>query len=72
MLSFGLAVAVAFPPFATAVLGVPLRTTYGAPFFPLCVAAGLLVGLLNYVIFRTVVYRYLQHVSDKIDDFRAG
>lgn len=70
MLGFGLVVAVVFPPFTTLALGVPLGVTYGAPFFPLCVLAGLAVGALNHLIFRRVVQSYLLDMNARITEFR--
>lgn len=70
MLGFGLVVAVLFPPFTTLALGVPLAVTYGIPFFPLCVLAGLTVGALNHLIFRRVVQDYLLDMHGRIAEFR--
>ena len=70
MLGFGLVVAVLFPPFTTLALGVPLAVTYGIPFFPLCVFAGLTVGALNHLIFRRVVQDYLLDMHGRIAEFR--
>jgi len=61
MLAFGLIVGLIFPPFAKAVLGT--EKAYSALFINMCIMAGLLVGALNFVIFRIIVSRELKRVQ---------
>ena len=60
MLAFGLVVGMTFPPFASALLNSDKALSPG--FFALCVAAGLLVGAVNYGLFSFVVSRELLRV----------
>ncbi len=61
MLTFGLVVGLIFPPFARAVLGT--EKAYSAIFVSMCIMAGLLVGAMNFVIFRIIVSRELKRVQ---------
>jgi diguanylate cyclase (GGDEF)-like protein len=57
MLAFGTVVGLTFPPFAAVALHSP--DAMGYRFFSLCVAAGLIVGAGNFLIFKMVVSREL-------------
>ena len=61
MIAFGLVVGLVFPPFAALVLGT--RRALALDFFAMCVAAGVLVGLINFLLFRVVVSRELAHLA---------
>ncbi len=71
MLGFGLVMGLVFPFFTQAVLHLPRSVALSPLFFFMCIAAGLLVGLLNYTIFRIIVYRILRRMSGKIVSFRG-
>jgi two-component system, cell cycle response regulator len=60
MMFFGLFVGLLFPPFARIVLNTDKALSL--PFFLMCVTAGLLVGLVNFLIFRLIVSRELERV----------
>jgi diguanylate cyclase (GGDEF)-like protein len=60
MIAFGLLVGVLFPPFAQVVLDCDRALSMS--FFALCMAAGLLVGVVNYLLFDRVVSRDLARV----------
>jgi len=73
MLAFGLFVGLIFPPFARIILQTD--RAYSPIFISLCVAAGLLVGVFNFFIFRRTVSRELSliqkgmnHVNTNIAD----
>jgi putative methionine-R-sulfoxide reductase with GAF domain len=53
MISFGILVGLVFPPFAWIVLDTPRAFTL--LFFAICIFAGFLVGLVNYLMFRRIV-----------------
>jgi hypothetical protein len=71
MLAFGLFVGLLFPPFARIVLETD--RAYSPIFISMCVGAGLLVGILNFIIFRRTVSKELSliqkgmnHVNENI------
>lgn len=75
MLAFGALVGLLSPPFAGATLGS--SDALSAHFFAMCVAAGLVVGAANFLIFRVVVSRELwkvvagmRHVNEAVANAR--
>jgi len=62
MLAFGLAVGLIFPPFARIVLDTD--RAYSVIFIFMCVIAGLIVGVFNFIIFRVVVSKELTHIQE--------
>ena len=60
MLTFGALVGVLFPPFARVLLET--RGALSPVFFAACIAAGLIVGYVNYLLFTLVVSRELGRV----------
>jgi len=60
MIAFGILVGLIFPPFAKIVLNSDRALSI--EFFAMCVAAGFLVGLVNFTLFRMVVSRDLARV----------
>ena len=65
MLSFGAVVGVSFPPFARYALGT--EDAMSLRFTAMCVGAGLLVGCVNFIIFRVVVSRELVRVAEGME-----
>ncbi|MDK2981373.1 MAG: two-component system, cell cycle response regulator [Chloroflexota bacterium] len=65
MLAFGLAVGTIFPFFAKIVLNTDRALS--AFFISMCLIAGLLVGLANFLIFRSIVSRELKRVQQGMD-----
>ncbi len=63
MMVFGLCIGVVFPFFVT-LLGVPKEYTITSTFFAACVSAGLVAGIVNYVIAKKVVGQRLQTLSN--------
>jgi len=61
MLAFGLFVGLIFPPFAKIILDTD--KAYSPVFISLCVLAGLLVGIFNFLIFRLLVSRELNLIQ---------
>lgn len=61
MLAFGMLAGFAFPPFAWFMLHTPLALS--PSFLAMCVAAGLMVGLANYLLFKQVVSKELERVT---------
>ncbi len=61
MLVFGLCVGLIFPPFARIVLDT--ERAYSPVFISMCVLAGLLVGVFNFLIFRHLVSRELNLIQ---------
>lgn len=61
MIGFGVIVGLVFPPFAWVVLGT--QKALSAPFFALCVAAGVLVGTVNYFLFWSLASREIGRVT---------
>jgi diguanylate cyclase (GGDEF)-like protein len=57
MIAFGILVGLVFPPFARIVLASPRALS--PTFFLMCIAAGFLVGLVNFFLFKLVVSREL-------------
>lgn len=80
MISFGIFIGILFPPFARIALGTDRALSL--MFFAMCIFAGYIVGLANFLIFRVVVLRELdrivvgmQHVLEgvaSIESFRQG
>lgn len=73
MLAFGLFVGLIFPPFSRIVLNT--ERAYSLVFISMCVVAGLIVGIFNFLIFRILVSRELNliqngmnHVNQNIVD----
>lgn len=62
MLTFGLVVGLIFPPFARIILDTD--KAYTPVFISLCVLAGLLVGIFNFLIFRHLVSRELNLIQE--------
>lgn len=65
MLAFGLMVGLIFPPFARIVLGT--ERALSAVFILMCVIAGLIVGLANFLIFRFSVSKELSRVQNGME-----
>jgi diguanylate cyclase (GGDEF)-like protein len=65
MAGFGLAIGLVFPPFVVA-LGVAASVAISAPFVVSCVAAGLLVGGVNWALARLIVGRRLAALADRM------
>ena len=61
MVAFGIVVGLVFPPFAALVLDT--QRALSLDFFLMCVAAGFLVGLINFLLFRVVVSRQLAYLA---------
>jgi len=61
MVVFGVLIGLIFPPFAEIVLDVD--EALSAYFFAMCVAAGAIVGLFNFLLFRLVVSRAIDRVA---------
>lgn len=61
MLAFGFLIGIIFPPFARLVLNS--ERALSPVFIILCITAGLIVGLLNFVLFRVVVSRELGRIA---------
>ena len=65
MMGFGLVIGLVFPP-ACVVLGLPAERVITLPFFFATVAAGLLVGAVNYALARYVVGTRLRTLVDRM------
>lgn len=63
MLAFGFSIGLVFPFFVT-ILGVPSDHAITVPFFVACISAGLIAGVVNYILARKVVGERLQILSD--------
>ena len=61
MLGFGLVVGIIFPPFARIVLKT--EAAYSPLFISMCVIAGLIVGIANFLLFKFVVSRELSAIQ---------
>ncbi|MBD3368610.1 MAG: hypothetical protein GF405_10650, partial [Candidatus Eisenbacteria bacterium] len=62
MLAFGAGIGLLFPPFAAFALND--SGALSARFFMMCVAAGLTVGVVNYLLFRFFVCREMRRVVE--------
>jgi diguanylate cyclase (GGDEF)-like protein len=60
MIAFGILIGLIFPPFARVVLAS--ERALSPEFFAMCIAAGFLVGLINFILFDRVVSRDLTRV----------
>ncbi len=67
MLLLGTTTGIAFPFFLHA-LGVPTPIVYSPLFFALCVAAGIFVGSLNFLLARTIVESRIALMSSRMKD----
>jgi diguanylate cyclase (GGDEF)-like protein/PAS domain S-box-containing protein len=65
MVAFGLLIGVVFPFFAR-LLGVPARYALQTRFWSACLAAGVLLGLVNWVLARRVIGERLRVLSDRM------
>jgi len=65
MISFGILVGLVFPPFARIVLDTPRAFT--PLFFAICIFAGFLVGLVNYLMFRRIVSNEIDHIVNEMN-----
>jgi diguanylate cyclase (GGDEF)-like protein len=66
MTAFGLLIGLVFPPFCLAV-GLPANQVISPLFFAMCVAAGLLVGAVNFALARLVVGRRLRNLAASME-----
>ncbi len=66
MMGFGLLMGIIFPFFTRMMLDAPPEQVFSPLFFGMCIGAGLVVGLVNYTIFRNVIYSFLFHMNEKI------
>ena len=70
MIGFGVVIGGIFPFFTKFALGLPGSQVLSLRFFSMCIAAGIAVGFTNYFIFKTIVYDFLNHMNDKILQFK--
>ena len=70
MAGFGLVIGVVFPFFVQFVLHLPAQQVLTIKFFSMCITAGLLVGGFNYLVFKHVIYDFLETISMKLSVFR--
>jgi diguanylate cyclase (GGDEF)-like protein len=61
MSAFGLIIGLVLPPFAVVVLGV--NEALSVYFFTMCIAAGMTVALVNFLLFRLLVFRAVDRVA---------
>jgi two-component system, cell cycle response regulator len=67
MMGFGFLMGVVFPPFVV-VLGMPTANAFSMVFMASCIAAGLCVGAINWVLARQIVGRQLIILSDRMNE----
>ena len=67
MMGFGFFMGVIFPPFVV-VLGMPQGNAFSPVFAGSCIAAGLCVGAINWVLARQIVGRQLVILSDRMNE----
>jgi diguanylate cyclase (GGDEF)-like protein/PAS domain S-box-containing protein len=65
MMAFGVLIGLVFPFFARA-LGVPTRYALQTRFWSACLAAGVLLGLINWLLARQVIGKRLRVLSDQM------
>ena len=70
MVGFGFVIGVLFPFFTKAVLQLPKDKVLSPLFFGMCIGAGILVGILNYGIYRLIIARFLGVMTRKIHSLR--
>jgi len=60
MIAFGVLIGFVFPPFAEVVLNTDAALTFH--FFTMCILAGFIIGVVNFLLFRMVVSRAIDRV----------
>ena len=60
MIAFGVLIGIVFPPFAEVVLNTDAALTFH--FFTMCILAGFIIGLFNFLLFSMVVSRGMERV----------
>ncbi len=70
MAGFGIVIGISFPFFVMFVLDLQASKVITIPFFSMCMAAGFLVGGFNYLVFKRVIYDFLETISSKLTAFR--
>lgn len=70
MLGFGLLMGVIFPFFTLWLLKLPASRVLTPLYFSMCIVAGLVVGICNYFIFRSVVYKFLSELVSRMSLFQ--
>lgn len=70
MVGFGIVIGVVFPFFVKFVLDLPSTKVLTPDFFAMCIFAGLLVGGFNFMVFKHVIYDFLETISSKLSAFR--
>jgi len=70
MVGFGLVIGIVFPFFVKFVLDLPSEKVLTPDFFAMCICAGLLVGGFNFMVFKNVIYDFLESISTKLTAFR--
>jgi diguanylate cyclase (GGDEF)-like protein len=70
MVGFGIIIGIVFPFFVKFVLDLPSAKVLTPDFFAMCIFAGLLVGAFNFMVFKHVIYDFLETISTKLSAFR--
>jgi diguanylate cyclase (GGDEF)-like protein len=70
MVGFGIVIGIVFPFFVMFVLSLPSSLVLTPKFFTMCIAAGLLVGCFNFLVFQKIIYNFLELISTKIASFQ--
>jgi diguanylate cyclase (GGDEF)-like protein len=70
MLGFGLLMGIIFPFFTLWLLKLPASMVLTPLYFSMCILAGLIVGVCNYLIFRSVVYKFLSNLAARMALFQ--
>ncbi len=71
MVGFGVVIGAIFPFFTMAVLNLPREKVFSPLFFGMCLGAGILVGILNYGIYKLIIARFLKEMIAKTRELRA-
>jgi two-component system, cell cycle response regulator len=71
MVGFGIVIGVIFPFFVMFVLSLAPSLVLTPMFFSMCILAGLLVGGFNFIVFKRIIYDFLELISTKLASFQA-
>jgi diguanylate cyclase (GGDEF)-like protein len=67
MLGFGVLIGVLFPFFSDVVLALPKSKVYTTVFFVVCIIAGIIVGVIGFLIIKITIIKRLANLKDKIN-----
>lgn len=70
MVFFGIITGTLFPFFVMFLLNLPSSEVMTLKIYVMCICAGLLVGVINFYVYKHIIYDMLEIISNKLSSFR--